>query len=296
MMKKSILNKMLFGVFLASNVSFAQSNLLNAKSANEIGQISLEESWAASEPPQPYEYVNERDVIFEKKVWEIIPSDQKINLQYFLPLEAGTEFKPLFDVLMDGIRSGEITEVYDYYDFTKRLNPEELEKKFTRTVISDAGVEQYNLGLPIDDQYKVTYRLKSSDVQSYKIMGVWYFDRNQGELKYRLLAICPVVTDIATMDSDTQQYVDLFWVFFPDARKQLYKNYAYNPKNLRMKSSFDYLLNARRFNATIYQTDNIFGDNYQISDYVKENAMFQLLEAERVKEDIREFEDDLWSY
>lgn len=295
-MKRNIINKILFGLVFASNVSFAQSNLLNAKSASEIGQKSFEETWLSPLAPKPYQYVNDRDVLFEKKVWEIIPADQKANLQYFLPLEAGTEFKPLFDVLMDGIRSGEITEVYDFSDFSNRLPLAELEKKFTRTVISDAGVEQFNLGLPVDDEYKVTYKLNSSYVQSYKIMGVWYFDRNEGELKYRLLGICPVVVDIATMDSDVKQYVDLFWIFFPDARKELYKNYAYNPKNLRMKSSFDYLLNARRFNATIYKTDNIYGDNYAINDYVKENAMLQLLEAERIKEDIREFEDDLWNY
>lgn len=295
-MKKSIINKILFGLFLTSNVSFAQSNLLNAKTADEIGQKSFEESWLAPLPPKPYQYVNERDVLFEKKVWEIIPGDQKANLQYFMPLSSNSEFKSLFDVIMDGIESGEITEVYDYYDLSNRLSMKELQKKLSITKITDAGIEQYNLGLPVDDQYKVTHKLKASDVISYKIMGVWYFDRNEGELKYRLLGICPVVVDIETKGTDDERYADLFWVFYPDARKELYKNYAYNPKNLRMKPSFDYLLNARRFNATIYKTDNMFGDDYAISDYVKENAMLQLLEAERIKEDIREFEDDLWNY
>lgn len=295
MMKKSIINKIIFGLFLTSNVSFAQSNLLNAKTADEIGQKSFEESWLAPLPPKPYQYINERDVLFEKKVWEIIPADQKANLQYFMPLYSNSEFKSLFDVIMNGIESGEITEVYGDYDLSNRLSMKELKNKLSITKISDAGIEQLNLGLPVDDQYKVTYKLKADDVKGYKIMGVWFFDRNEGELKYRLLGICPIVVDIETIASDNVGYADLFWIFYPDARKEFYKNYAYNPKNLRMKSSFDYLLNARRFNATIYKTDNIYGD-YAISDYVKDNAMLQLLEAERIKEDIREFEDDLWNY
>jgi hypothetical protein len=33
-----------------------------------------------------------------------------------------------------------------------------------------------------------------------------------------------------------------------------------------------------------------------INDYMKDNAQNQLLEAERVKEKIRDFESDMWNY
>ena len=55
------------------------------------------------------------------------------------------------------------------------------------------------------------------------------------------------------------------------------------------------MFNARKFAGTIYKTDNVYGDR-NISEYVRENAMLQLLEAERVKESIRDLEDDLWNY
>jgi hypothetical protein len=55
------------------------------------------------------------------------------------------------------------------------------------------------------------------------------------------------------------------------------------------------LLNARRFSGVIYQEENVYGDRL-IKDYMKENAQMQLLESERVKEKIRDFEQDMWNY
>jgi hypothetical protein len=62
-----------------------------------------------------------------------------------------------------------------------------------------------------------------------------------------------------------------------------------------MPFSFDRLLNSRRFNAVIYQEENVYGDR-RIDKYMKDNAQNQLLESERVKSKIRDFEQDMWSY
>jgi len=128
-------------------------------------------------------------------------------------------------------------------------------------------------------------------------MGSYYFDRNAGELKYRLLGMAPVVTDINTRGRDDEQTRELFWIFFPspDTRQILFENYAYNERNPAQKISFDHMLNARKFNSVIYKADNQYG-NAEIEDYVRDNAMEQLLEAERIRESIRNFEDDLWNY
>ena len=55
------------------------------------------------------------------------------------------------------------------------------------------------------------------------------------------------------------------------------------------------LLNARRFNAVIYREDNVHGDR-AIDDYIADNALFQLLESNRIKEAIRDREQDMWAY
>jgi hypothetical protein len=55
------------------------------------------------------------------------------------------------------------------------------------------------------------------------------------------------------------------------------------------------LLNSRRFTAVIVKEENVYGDRL-IEDYMKDNSQMQLLEAERIKDKIRNFEQDMWNY
>jgi hypothetical protein len=55
------------------------------------------------------------------------------------------------------------------------------------------------------------------------------------------------------------------------------------------------MLNSRRFNAKIYKEQNVMKDR-EISQYMSENSLNQLLESDRVKEKVRNFEHDMWSY
>lgn len=282
-------------VSVFANVTFAQNNILNAQSPEEIGDESIEEIYAKADGPIPYEYVNDRDIIFQKKIWEVLPLDQKQNLIYYYPLEETIDRKPLWNVLKDAVMNKKITKVYEDDAFKFKLNPASLESKFVRTDTAEAGKEQLMLEGKIDQQYIYKVEIRPTDVKEYRAMGMWYMDRNAGELKYRLLGLAPVVTDLATKGTDFEQAVPLFWIFFPDARETLYNTYAFNERNPAMKLNFDYLFNARKFAGTIYKTDNVYGDR-DIKDYVQGNAMMQLLEAERVKESIRDLEDDLWNY
>ena len=81
----------------------------------------------------------------------------------------------------------------------------------------------------------------------------------------------------------------------PSARNILFKSKIFNPKNALQSISFDHLLNARRFSATIVREENVYGDR-AISDYIKGNSLLQLMEANKIKEEIRNKEMDMWNY
>ena len=59
---------LLTGLFLAGMTSaFAQSNLLNAKTPDEIGKKTDEQLALDNDTPLPYGYVGDRDVLFAKR-------------------------------------------------------------------------------------------------------------------------------------------------------------------------------------------------------------------------------------
>ena len=295
-------NFLLVTVFSLSTFSFAQSNLLNAKTPAEIGKKTEAEKNADNDKPLPYGYVGDRDVLMGKTVWEIIDVNQRVNFPMYYPIEAnlGPDRKPLYDVLKEGMRAGKITEVYDSGYFTTKKTLEEIEKSLKKIDTTDGGKELINSGekLEADSEFINVTEITAYDVQGYKIKGLWYFDKRQGELKYRLQGICPLVPDVNTMnkeESKDDEPVELFWVYFPAARDILHEAKAFNEKNSAMPFSFDHILNARRFGAVIYLEENVYGDR-EIKDYMKENSQMQLLESERVKEKIRNFELDMWNY
>jgi gliding motility associated protien GldN len=283
---------------LGSVSSFAQSNLLNAKTPDQIGLKTAAQLVSDNDKPLAYGYVHDRDVLMGKTTWEIIDLSERINFALYFPIDTanvGSDRRSLYDVLTKAMKNGKITEVYTDSYFNTKKSIQDIETSLSRIDTTDAGREQINAGQKVSQEYIMKQDLTAQDVTQYKIKGYWYFDKRQSELKYRLLGICPVTPDVYTMNSDVKDYIELFWIFFPAAREVLHEAKAFNDKNSAMPISFDQILNSRRFNSVIYKEENIYGDR-TIEDYMKDNAQNQLLESERVKEKIRNFESDMWNY
>jgi gliding motility associated protien GldN len=284
---------------LSTSFTFAQSNLLNAKTPDQIGKKTEAELSADNDKPLPYGYVHDRDILMGKRMWEVIDLDERVNFPLYFPVDgdvlSSPDRRPLYDVLINAIKDGKITEVYDSSYFTTKKSMKDIEASLMKIDTTDTGKEFFNAGEAIPEEYIVKTELKAIDVDAYKIVGYWYFDKRQGELKYRLLGICPMMPDVFTMDEAEKDFIELFWVYFPASRDVLHEAKAFNNRNSAMAFTFDHLLNARRFSGVVYLEENVYGDR-MIKDYMKENAQMQLLESERVKEKIRDFEQDMWNY
>ena len=311
--------------------SYAQSNLLNAKTPADIGKKTPAQLISDNDKPLAYGYVNDRDILMGKTTWEIIDLDERINFPLYYPIDTaniGKERRSLFDVLLKNIKSGKITEVYtdsyfntkktlkdmassfaytdtlqggideinNYFDdYKPRVVPEVVKKDKKGKVISVTPATTIPATKVLDPQYINTQVLTAQDVSGYKIKGFWYFDKRQSELKYRLLGICPVAPEAKERNAENPDYIELFWVYFPSVRDILHEAKSFNNRNSAMPIDFDQLLNSRRFNGVVYQEENVQGDR-TIEDYMKDNAQMQLLESDRVKEKIRDFEQDMWNY
>ena len=276
-----------FFALMVSGSIHAQANLLNSKKVAEIGKKTKQRSMSDNDTPIPYGYVDDRDVLWSKVVWEFVDFNQKINFPYYFPIDTtniSSDRRSLFDTLIKGIKQGKIEEVYSDSFFTSKITQSEIDSRL--------------INIRDENGYKDTFNIQTEDVEGIMIKGIWYFDKRQGELKYRLLALAPMGKDVQTLgvsEIDDENLYELFWIFYPSARNILYKSKVFNPKNNMQSISFDHLLNARRFSATIVREENIYG-NRAISDYVRGNSLFQLLEANKIKEEIRNKEMDMWNY
>jgi len=272
---------------LATSYVCAQANILNATKVDEIGKQTDARIAADNDGPLAYGYIDERDILWSKVVWEFVDLNQKINLPYYFPIDTSnisSDRRSLFDTLLRGIRKGSIKNVYSDSFFTSKITGAEIDEKL--------------VNVRLNGDYSDTFRIKTQDIEGYMMKGMWYFDKRLGELKYRLLALAPMGKDVLTLglpDIEDEELYELFWVFYPETRDILHKSKVFNPKNVSQPISYDHLLNARRFNAVIIREENVYG-NRAIADYIRGNALFQLLEADRIKESIRNKEIDMWNY
>jgi len=263
-MKKSIFF-VLIASLLAFNLGFGQANLLNARVPQEVG-INDELANAVMTKPIAYGYVDDRDVLWQKTIWEIIDLDERINFPYYYPTinngNLSNNRKSLFRVLMDGISNGEITEIYATDYFNEKLTEEDLAEVLELRRLSPEGISKQNAGETVtEDDYDI-YKIESDKVVQYRIKGTWYFNKRLGEMKYRLLGVAPVAPDVSTLSQGPEAManalVPLFWIWFPDARETLNKHMVFNTRNSSQPVSYDMMLNARRFNAVIYKEENVY--------------------------------------
>ncbi|MDG5492752.1 gliding motility protein GldN [Psychroserpens sp. SPM9] len=279
----------------------AQANILNAKTPQEVGKKTEAQLALDNDKPLEYGYVDDRDILFSKLTWEKVVLDERVNFPLYFPVDTnniGKERRSLYHTLIAAVKDGRIKNVYNDSYFNEKRSLKELKDITTKIDTLDIGYDQFNADGYVDPEYITTRNIEAFDVSAYLIKGLWYFDKRHGELKYRILGIAPAAPDINFIDStdETNKLPNaLFWVFYPEAREVLHQGKAFNNKNSAMPITFDHLLNSRRFNGYMYKEENVFGDR-EIKEYVADNALMQLLESDRIKDKIRNFEQDMWAY
>ena len=303
-------------LILVSGLAFSQT-LLNAKSPEEFRRLREENQTKVGDSaistkvePVKYGYIDEKDILKSLVVWEIIDLNDKVNQPIYRNSDGlVNQNKSLFQVLYDAIMAGKITEVYDDEMFETKIDPSQIADRVRFESLSDAGIDKINeQGKPLTEEQKKeyidTFEVKSENVKLIKVKGMWYIDKRDSQMKYRLLGIAAMGQDPTTMGQvgpdgmpivSDDSYIDLFWIFYPDAREILANSVVFNSSNLSSDITFDDILNARRFSSIIYKSGSGLG-NGVISDYIPRDADDQLEEHERIKEQILKMENDLWNY
>ncbi len=240
--------------------------------------------------PATLPFVREADVLWMRRVWQVIDLREKMNQPMYFPITATNHRRNLTQVLIDGIREGAIT-AYDpgNDEFTMPLTPEQLFSQLERT----QTITMQRPTPPYDEfDTTLTIAFNTADVRRFRIKEEWFFDSKRSVLDVRVLGICPVRENIDPITGESRGEEPLFWVYFPEARKTLANAEVFNRHNDSQRMSYDDLFIRRFFTSFIYKESNVH-DRRIMEFYTGLDA---LLEAERIRESIRNFEHDLWEY
>lgn len=228
-----------------------------------------------------YPALRESDIFWEKRLWRVVDVREKMNLPFVYP-EA-----PFFNLLRDAAMAGDI-QLYDTESdkFTFPLDEMATREIFySRDTIERVNPVTYEVEMVI-----VENELNFEDIKRFRIKESWYFDEKYGTLKVRILGIAPM-QDVTDDNGNFRFEKPLFWVYYPHCREFLAQQKVFNQNGAAL-TSWEDIFETRFFASHIYKEANV--QNLRLKDYY--TGVDRLLEAEKIKEELFNFEHDLWSY
>lgn len=272
-------------------------------------------------------HVREADVMWEKRIWRIIDNRQKINYPLFYPLTPKSDRVSLWHLLFYYLvfEPGTITpyqlftidnisdkdDMFKYpipyapdpisdsiYRYTLRNILYECSEGEPYYRIIEGGIRIDSLdaqgNLVINPDTKVCDSIVSQDVVAWELKEDWFFDKQRSVMDVRIIGICPIVyryeVDPATKAKKVVGTKQLLWFYFPEIRYILQNHFVFNRLNDAQRMSYDDLFWKRMFDSYIKKESNIY--DRKIVDYTQ--GVDALLESEKIKKFMMEFEHDVW--
>ncbi|MEM1123132.1 MAG: gliding motility protein GldN [Bacteroidota bacterium] len=281
--------KCLFGclVFLLS-ANIATAQLTEGGFKTEAGEFDaplddiVEKRIVSDRRVLPYDPVREADIFWEKRIWRVLDVREKLNLPFGYPE------KPFFSILMKAAEEGEIT-VYGTEDdkFSYPLAPDEVASMgATVDTIIAFDPETYEEEITI-----VRNDLNPEDIKQFRLKEIWFFDEESSTLQVRVLGIAPL-KDEYDENGNYKYTTPLFWAYYPECREIMARHKVFNPENDADQMTWEDLFERRQFSSYIMKRSNVY--DRKVEDY--STGVDMLLEAEKIRMEIFNFEHDLWSY
>ncbi|MCB0530754.1 MAG: gliding motility protein GldN [Lewinellaceae bacterium] len=230
-----------------------------------------------------YQPIRESDIFWEKRVWRIIDVREKMNLPFAYPEE------PFFRILSDAASNGDLP-VYSVDDdkFSKRLSTDDVLSMLSKTdTIVTFDPETYEEKVQI-----VRNDINWADVKRFRIKEIWFFDKETSTMQVRILGIAPLI-DVKDSEGNFRYEKAMFWVYYPQARELFARHRVFTlGGNTNATISWEDLFEMRYFASFIIKESNVY--DRRIEDYAR--GVDALWESDRIKNQIFNFEHDLWQY
>ncbi|MDG1146387.1 MAG: gliding motility protein GldN [Flavobacteriales bacterium] len=281
-------------VVLASSFTFAQTNVMdNNANPTPLDGHAYVKHHNYQNRVLDYPFVREDDILWSKTYIQRIDLRQRKNHPLYFPIYpvkvGGGEVRMNFadNILQAVMEDQSITAYVDEY-FDEVVSVEKIQKMlFSIDTSFFDDIDTGELVSEVD-----TIRVESKDIKELLIIEDRFFDKKRSMIDVRIIGVCPVaeIMNKETLEVEKQK---LFWVWLPEARQLLANATVFNTNNNMERLTYDEFLHKRLFASVITKETNLY--DRSIFDY-KTDRMHQLLEADRIKNDIRNLESDLWEY
>jgi gliding motility associated protien GldN len=242
----------------------------------------------------PYAGLREADVFWQKRVWQLIDVREKMNLPFAYPQ------RPFFQILVEAAnpteeqrKAGAVPmRIFSDEEFTREIGQDDLDKLLykmdTAYVVNPENPDAPPTMQLVKDDLDLTL------VKQFRIKEVWYFDKQSASMKTRILGIAPVMQLTSNGKPIEGQVTVPFWVYYPDARPYLAKERVFNDLNDNAPMSWEDVMEMRFFSSYVYKSTNVKDERLQ--DKFPNSRRDLLMEAQKIKTEIFNFEHDLWTY
>ena len=283
------------------------------KSSSKAIRAPIDRPWVAQNvadnKPVALQSINQDYLKEATLIWRVLDLREKMNHPLYFPTEVKGNWRSLMQIILDAIDSSESNpsplRVYTDEFINVPMSAEELKASMGESkrmeILNDWG--------EVIGDSTIFIAWGAKDVFQYIMKECWYVDNQRSLLDVRIISICPMfwyepqTDESASYDEEgedgmpavtNRRWRQFSWIDYNEIRPFLAKNEVFNTKNYAQNRTFDDLFLSRRFSSFIKAKGNVY-DHREINQYIV-NGLDQILESERIKNEIRQSENDMWEF
>lgn len=258
---------------------------------------AIEKQLVKERAPLPYDHIREDDAAYRQKLWIEVDTREKINQVFGYSADEDNGNQRFISILLSALKEDSVTAFSSDDDrFTTPLTYEKAMEK----IFGSGGLDtnpQYDMQGNIIGYEIRRKQIESDSIYKFRIKEEIVFDKEASRLYRRILGIAPIMPRYSVLGGKKVKLGDdlLFWIYYPDARKTFAKFEVYNAKNTGARQTWEDFLESHMFTYYIIKSSLNNVGHKDLAKYFKD-PLFRLLEGEKIKEKIFNYEQNLWEY